>query len=188
MTIEIVLGTRSQIHVPNIQKRIPIFEKLGENLSFFCKKLVYSSKTIETGNNHRNYYIESSYMNEEIYEAVLKKVLGDNGLKRIAEFKKLTQGWDGKTGQPMSLESLRLMKTFLIQNNIQLVSPSVFMSSEGYLVLGWEDQSGGSVELEFCKDQIGFFFESLDKEGHESIQGSGIKKILELLKHSNALK
>lgn len=96
-------------------------------------------------------------------------ILGKNGVKRFAEFRQYREGWDSGTGKPMSLRSVGVLEFFIHQFDSLPTEPSLFLTREGNLQLGWEDAAGEPIELEFFPDRIEYFIGSKHEEGHVSI-------------------
>lgn len=91
-------------------------------------------------------------------------VLGHAGLERLNKFREYRDGWDLGKGRELSQKSLSTMEYFVNQFYSFHVTPSVFMSNEGNLLLGWEDTAGKRIELEFYPNAIGYYIETLDEE------------------------
>ena len=100
-----------------------------------------------------------------------KHIVGENGVRRFEEFKSYSDGWDYGRGCALSAGSLRLLNSFL-KDLPELVSyePSLFLTHQGNLQLGWEDLTGDVVELEFFRDRIEYYVEALNEEGSAGVQ------------------
>lgn len=100
-----------------------------------------------------------------------KRVVGENGLKRFHEFKRYPDGWDNGRGSALSARSVRLLNSFLKDlPEIGACEPSLFLTHQGDLQLGWEDVSGNVVELEFFPDRIEYYIELLNEEGSVGLE------------------
>jgi len=93
-----------------------------------------------------------------------KQVLGLNAVKRFDLFKQYKSGWDVGRGLPLSLHSVAVMEAFISFFNDFRQEPSLFLTPEGNLQLGWEDKDNNSVEIEFFPDRIEYYIESFDEE------------------------
>ena len=79
---------------------------------------------------------------DPIYES-----LGAHGLSRLNEFRCYRQGWDNGKGAAFSAASEKQFTTFIQEyaDALSKVRPSVFLTREGNLQLGWEDKNGKAV-------------------------------------------
>jgi hypothetical protein len=95
------------------------------------------------------------------------ELLGPHGVSRLNEFRCYLQGWDNGNGTPLSPASEKQFTTFLqkFAGELGKLRPSVFLTREGNLQLGWEDKSGKAVEVEFFPSHLEFFVESSNEEG-----------------------
>lgn len=94
------------------------------------------------------------------------KMIGGNGLRRFEQFKEYGEGWEFGTGKPLSPYSLASFKQFCKQFSEPVPNePSLFLTREGNLQLGWEDGEANKIELEFFPDKIEYYIEALDDEG-----------------------
>ena len=84
----------------------------------------------------------------------LYTLVGSNGQARIEIFRQMEAGWDHGRGEALKLESLRKANEWA-QGIGYRMDVSVFMSTDGNIVLNWHDPlpsvdgSGKIVELEF---------------------------------------
>jgi hypothetical protein len=102
---------------------------------------------------------------DELGEDIIK-IIGENGIQRFEQFKKLTEGWEFGTEKPLSAHSIASFKLFSEQFSEPLPNePSLFLTREGNLQLGWEDNDGNKIELEFFADKIEYYIEARDDEG-----------------------
>lgn len=100
-----------------------------------------------------------------------KRVIGENGVRRFEEFKKYHDGWDYGRGRALSAYSVATLEEFLRQMpELAMAEPSLFLTYNGNLQLGWEDAEGNAVEVEFFPDRIEYYLESRDEEGSVSKQ------------------
>ena len=110
---------------------------------------------------------------DELSEDIIK-IIGENGLQRFEQFKKYSEGWDFGIGKPLSSHSVASFKLFCkrLSEPIPVDSinspqdePSLFLTREGNLQLGWEDKEGNKIEIEFFPNKIEYYIEALDDEG-----------------------
>ena len=95
-----------------------------------------------------------------------KRIIGENGLRRFEEFKRYHSGWDYGRGKPLSPRSVTVLNSFLEQlPELAAREPSLFLTHQGNLSLGWEDEHGNVVELEFFPNKVEYYIESLNEEG-----------------------
>jgi hypothetical protein len=95
-----------------------------------------------------------------------KRVIGENGVRRFEEFKQYHDGWDHGRGKPLSAHSVATLEEFLRQMpELATVEPSLFLTHNGNVQLGWEDAERNAVEVEFFPDRIEYYIESRDEEG-----------------------
>lgn len=100
-------------------------------------------------------------------------VLGENGLRRIEEFRRYPQGWYGGKGDRLSTHSISIFDNFIKRiPELRLFAPSVFLSLSGFLSIGFEDKTGKQIEIEFFPDRIEYFAESLYEESSVGISKS----------------
>ena len=118
----------------------------------------------------RDYTVgQSSQVHPQPNEATLseaaRRVLGENGERRFQEFSRYERGWNMGQGQPLSARSATILDRFLTQMpELAARTPSLFLTSEGNLELGWEDSRGNAIEIEFGPDRISYYIESLSEE------------------------
>jgi len=94
------------------------------------------------------------------------RILGENGQRRFQEFTRYQAGWDVGRGAPLSPRSATILEAFLARlPGLATYQPSIFLTHNGNLELGWEDSGGSAIEIEFWPDRIGYYFEGLDEEG-----------------------
>ena len=103
----------------------------------------------------------------QVFMDPIYEVLGSHGVSRLDEFRHYCQGWDNGKGTALSPASEKRFTTFLrkFASELGKVRPSVFLTREGNLQLGWEDKSSKAVEVEFLPDHIEVFIESSNEEG-----------------------
>ncbi len=110
-----------------------------------------------------------------------ESLLGSAGVERLKKFMEYDAGWNFGGGFPLSRESLSKMEYFINQFFNFQVTPSVFMSNEGNLLLGWEDKTGKGIELEFFNDKIGYLIESIDEEDEITLDRKQIEILVNKL-------
>jgi len=94
------------------------------------------------------------------------KIIGATGLQRFEQFKKYGEGWEFGIGKPLSSGSIASFKLFCEQFSEPIPNePSLFLTREGNLQLGWEDKEANKIEFEFFPDKIEYYIEALDDEG-----------------------
>lgn len=95
-----------------------------------------------------------------------KRIIGDHGVQRFEEFKRYHDGWDYGRGKALSPRSVATFEAFLRQvPELSAVEPSLFLTSEGNLQLGWEDGEGGVVEVDFLPDGVEYYIDTTGEEG-----------------------
>lgn len=112
-------------------------------------------------------------------------VIGENGKNRFNEFKEYQNGWYGGKGKKISKSSVFTFEQFIKSlPELKRANPSIFLSLEGNLSLGWEDKNGLSIEVEFYPDKMEYFIESLDEESEVKLSNlfELTEKIRKLLK------
>lgn len=98
----------------------------------------------------------------------LYTLVGELGRSRIELFRQVQAGWDHGKGEPLRLESLRKANEYA-QGMRYCMDVSVYMSTEGNLVLNWHDPvstrkgDGRVVEVEFG-DVVSVFIENTGQE------------------------
>lgn len=108
-------------------------------------------------------------------------VLGKHGQSRLAEFREYPPGWDDGIGKPFDEVSLSVLEYFLTAYDRFDVPPSIFFSREGNVILGWEDASGGVIELEFTRSGIEFYVECAGAEGEVALDAESLARLVALL-------
>lgn len=92
-------------------------------------------------------------------------LIGKNGVKRFKKFTKLKRCWDGDEGKVLDSQSVASFECFVgCCRDIIPEEPSIFLSSRGYLQLGWEDAGGNKIEVEFFPRMIQYFNEADGRE------------------------
>lgn len=121
--------------------------------------------------------VESTY---ELSDGI-KKIIGENGLQRFEQFKRYDKGWEFGTAKPLSSQSIESFKLFSEQFSEPVPKePSLFLTREGNLQLGWEDRDGNKIEIEFFPSKIEYYIEALDDEGEVAL--TDISKVFDKLK------
>lgn len=110
-----------------------------------------------------------------------KRVIGENGVRRFEEFKKYHDGWDYGRGRALSAHSVATLEEFLRHlPGLAAVEPSLFLTYNGNLQLGWEDAEGNAVEVELFPDRIEYYFESRNEEG--SVRRQDLHRLINQLR------
>jgi hypothetical protein len=112
-------------------------------------------------------------------------VIAENGRDRFNEFKTYPNGWYGGKGREISKRSVFTFEQFVkFLPELKRTNPSLFLSLEGNLSLGWEDKNGLSIEIEFYPDKMEYFVESLNEESEVKLLNlfGLVEKIRKLLK------
>ena len=92
-------------------------------------------------------------------------VIGENGKRRFEEFRAYPNGWYGGKGKRISKWSVLNFERFVKEiPELKSAHPSLFLTLEGNLSLGWNDKHGQSIEIEFYPDKIEYFIEKSDEE------------------------
>lgn len=116
-----------------------------------------------------------------IDEGYMKQVLGEHSFSRLVACANFSAGWDDGSGRPISNSSVMLMQRYFKEHYPPDYTPpvyetkihteankamSLFMTSEGNLVLNWFDfELKDFVELTFCDDgkSIEYHYGLLDR-------------------------
>jgi hypothetical protein len=110
-----------------------------------------------------------------------KIVIGEHGLRRYEEFRRYHSGWDFGRGAPLSQRSVAAFESFVSQlPDLVRWEPSLFLTHQGNLQLGWENSDGSAAELEFFPDKIEYYLESLSEEG--SVDLSSQQELIEKIR------
>jgi hypothetical protein len=113
-----------------------------------------------------------------------KRIIGERGARRFEEFKTYQSGWDYGRGSPLSVRSVSVLNSFLSRFLDRTIDqPSLFLTHQGNLQLGWENTNGSAIELEFFPDRIEFFVEALNEEGSVGLESQSplVEKIKSIL-------
>lgn len=111
-------------------------------------------------------------------------VVGANGLKRFETFRNCEKGWDGKYSSALSNRSIAVMEYFINKFSDFKMEPSMFLTTNGNLQLGWENISGEKVELEFFPDKIEYYVEALEEEGEVYIYERNVNWLISILREN----
>ena len=111
-------------------------------------------------------------------------VLGTNGLRRFEIFRNYEKGWDGKFSFSLSNRSIAVMEYFINQFFDFKKEPSLFLTRNGNLQLGWENLFGQKVELEFFPGKIEFYVEAAEEEGQVDIYEGNVNWLISILKEN----
>lgn len=121
--------------------------------------------------------------NKLILSREVINIIGENARNRFNEFKTYPNGWYGGKGKEISRRSIFTFEQFIKSlPELRRARPSLFMSLEGNLSLGWKDKNGQSIEVEFYSDKAEYFIESLNEESE--IRLSNILELTEKLRKS----
>ena len=107
-----------------------------------------------------------------------KAAIGSEGYKRLENFFRLSGGWDGSASKPIDLNSVGVFSKFFAETAICPNQLGVFMSSQGNVVVNWQDQDNQLVELEFLPSGIEYFIERSGEEGTVPAGDIGFTKLL----------
>lgn len=112
-------------------------------------------------------------------------IIGENAKNRFNEFKTYPNGWYGGQGKKVSRSSVFTFEQFVKSlPELRRARPSLFLTLEGNLSLGWEDRNGQSIEVEFYPDKAEYFIENLNEESETKLSNifELAEKIRKLLK------
>jgi hypothetical protein len=93
-----------------------------------------------------------------------ERILGPEGLSRFQEFAQYEDGWDFGAGSAMSLHSAQRLDEFVRTYPGFSCPPSLFMDPSGNLRLGWEDEGGQTIEIEFQPGVFCLYMEASQEE------------------------
>ena len=113
----------------------------------------------------------------EILSTHAQDVLGDNGVARFELFKEYKKGWDAGHGVPLAQISVAVMESFIAFYSEFNSEPSLFLTTEGNIQLGWEDNDDQIIEVEFLPDRIEYYIEALDEERSIPLTTSAISTL-----------
>jgi hypothetical protein len=165
-----------------------VFAKPDSNSDFIvvkmsCGAYPFGTSEHEFGTSERVLYgrISSSPIDDRDVELsdFAKKVLGVYEVSRFEEFKQYPEGWDFGIGKSLSSESVKCMELFLRKYADFSEEPALFFTRNGNLQLGWSDETGQDIELEFFPDRIEYYIESISEEG--SIHLDNIEELIKKL-------
>jgi hypothetical protein len=112
-----------------------------------------------------------SVLEGQLNEAT-KRIIGDNGVRRFNEFKRYHKGWDFGRGERLSATSVRIFNWFLGKMpDLAAYEPSLFLTHQGNLQLGWETDQG-AIEIEFFSHKLEFYIEPLNLEDAVALKNS----------------
>lgn len=98
-----------------------------------------------------------------------KEAIGEIGCRRFESFLKYDAGWDGGSAKQLSLESVAMIEIFIANFKDFITEPSLFLTRKGNLKLGWEDATGGAIEVEFMPNSFQYYLENREEEGSTKI-------------------
>lgn len=100
------------------------------------------------------------------------RALGDQGRRRFESFRRYPDGWGGGKGKQLSTASVAMFERFVRRvPDIGKVRPSLFLTFQGNLQLGWKDKEQRDIEIEFTPNRWEYYLESRDAEGSVTIEG-----------------
>lgn len=100
----------------------------------------------------------------EEFPASVTSLVGVGGVRRLADFARYGDGWNGVGSYGLQKESLENFERFFGSPDFAPDDVAVFMSSSGNVVANWLKE-GGLIELEFAKADLHYFIEKNDLEG-----------------------
>jgi len=106
---------------------------------------------------------ETAYFKPSLSQSV-KDLVGENGVQRLEEFSKATDGWDGRGSHALKPKSIETLNRFFGGGDFAPADVAVFMSRSGLIVANWP-LNDHFVELEFSEERISYFFAADDSEG-----------------------
>lgn len=117
----------------------------------------------------------------EQYEVLIDK-LGRHGWGRVMYFEKhYSRPWGQRAEcSPFSKESLRRLYSFVEKMPNLEPLPSVFLTDSGNLELGWKNELGQVVSIEFTPSHMEYYIEKFNEE--ESLSYEDAKTLLDKLK------
>jgi hypothetical protein len=113
------------------------------------------------------------------------QIIGEHGLQRFLNFQRYQKGWDFGRGEPLSSCSTGALEYFLNLYSAFDDEPSLFLTDNGNLSLGWESRDGGAIELEFFPDKIEYYIEKANIEGSILINKLNIDWLISTLNSIN---
>lgn len=111
-------------------------------------------------------------------------ILGENGVARFHEFWSYTDGWDFGQGKALSQSSVTRLEKFFEKYSRFRGRPSLFLTPGGCLMLGWEDEAGNTIEIEFTSRGFSLYLASTDEE--QDFSDGELPLLLEMLSQVNA--
>ena len=129
--------------------------------------------------------LETVFVNTDQLRKKTIDLLGKNGIERFEAFKRYSKGWDSGIGLPLSHKSIAIMEYFISFFSDFHSEPSLFLTPNGNLQLGWENTQGQVMEMEFYPDKIEYYIEALEKEGQISLDKQNMSWMISLLKENN---
>lgn len=129
--------------------------------------------------------LETVFVNIDQLSKKTATILGKNGLERFETFKKYSKEWDGGYSLPLSNRSIAVMEYFINQFSEFNNEPSLFLTPNGNLQLGWENTHGQVIELEFYPDKIEYYIEALEIEGKVNLDKNSMDWLISILFENN---
>jgi len=129
--------------------------------------------------------LEPVFVNIDQLSEKTVTILGKNGLERFETFKKYSKGWDSGCGLPLSHRSVAVMEYFINQFSDFHSEPSLFLTPNGNLQLGWENTHGQVIELEFYPDKIEYYIEACEIEEKVNLDKKSMDWLISMLCENN---
>ncbi|MBF0473711.1 MAG: hypothetical protein HQK93_08270 [Nitrospirae bacterium] len=161
----------------------------------------YDSTTENNDTNMTNFSKGKDSMKNTSFEgtmnvedtSLIQQFLDKHSIDRLENFKKIPSGWDEDESLQLNNDTIKTMEEFLNNlldfNLIFNKRPSIFLTNEGNVALGWENIDGKSIELEFMKDKIEYYIESIEMEDFINKTPIKINKLIsELYKEKYLIK
>lgn len=112
---------------------------------------------------------------------ILQPIIGEQGVRRIVEYRAYKDGWDKGRGRSMQAGSLRALADLAGYLPLLPSLPDVLLTHDGNLSLVFDDANGKSVELDLLPDGYYLYSEGLGDLERE-FDKSEKKELLALLK------
>ena len=105
----------------------------------------------------------------QAHKTLISKI-GENAAERFSNMTEYHDNWGGNNEKCLSPYSVRTMCMFLDAVDKFDTVPSIFLTNEGTLQLGWEDADGNEIEIDFLPDLIYYYVPRYFAYGHD-LQG-----------------
>jgi hypothetical protein len=156
----------------NVERNYPHFAQSSGKLLAHNYYLLNSSLLSPRIGDHTNFVI----MRVDHLGKATKEAIGEIGCARFDSFLTYEAGWNGGDAKPLSLESVAMIEVFVANFNNFATEPSLFLTQNGNLKLGWEDSTGGAIEVEFMPSAFKYYIERRDEEG--SVKIAEVNKLI----------